>query len=144
MFQPRHPANSDPLRPFHALNRDKKDCACAMDKTEMAAIADRLTRIEALLLRLLPKADRMDGDLAAALGDLTAGEWFTAAEAWRAVEALRRAVEATGEPAPFIVQAFDDLGLTSSRSLGRWLAGLGPSLIERADKTRDGVLWRIL
>lgn len=115
-----------------------------MDKSDLTAIADKLTRIEALLLRLMPKADRMDSDVADALGDLTAGDWFTAAEAWRAVEALRRAVDATGEPAPFIVQAFDDLGLTSSRSLGRWLAGLGPPLIERADKTRDGVLWRIL
>ncbi|WP_423210518.1 hypothetical protein [Paracoccus yeei] len=116
-----------------------------MDEQALTDIAARLDRIERLLMRVHPPAaDPVERDLVAALGALTGRGWFTASETFAAIEALRRACEATGDPLPFVVQGLDDLGISSARSFGRWLAALPPEAIERAAKGRDGMLWRIL
>lgn len=111
----------------------------------MTDLAARLDRIERLLLALAPaRDDPVERDLVAALGALTGRDWFTAAETFAAIEAMRRACEATGDPLPYVAQGLDDLGIHSARSFGRWLAALPPEVIERASKTSAGVLWRIL
>lgn len=110
----------------------------------MTDLAERLDRIERLLLALAPaRADPVERDLIAALAALTGKGWFTASETFAAIEALRRACEATGDPVPFVAQGLDDLGISSARSFGRWLAALPPEVIERAAKTNAGILWRI-
>lgn len=116
-----------------------------MNERALTAIAARLDRIERLLKRVQPQdPDPVERDLIAALRALTGSDWFTAAETFAAIEALRRACEATGDALPYVVQGLDDLGINSARSFGRWLAGLSPQEIERAPKCRDGMIWRIL
>ena len=135
----RHP---DP--PLNSLSLNRKEKGSAMDEQALTDIAARLDRIERLLMRVHPPAaDPVERDLVAALGALTGKDWFTASETFAAIEALRRACEATGDPLPLVAQGLDDLGISSARGFGRWLAALPPEVIERAGKTNIGVLWRI-
>lgn len=111
----------------------------------LAQMDARQARIEAMLLEITGrKTDAVANDLLQRVAALTSGEWFAVRELWGLVEDLRRAAEATGEPAPEVVQALDDLGLSSTRSLGKWLALQDPALVERTEKTRDGLLWRVV
>lgn len=111
----------------------------------LAQMDARQARIEAMLLEITGrKTDAVANDLLQRVAALTSGKWFAVRELWGLVEDLRRAAEATGEPAPEVVQALDDLGLSSTRSLGKWLALQDPALIERTEKTRDGLLWRVV
>ncbi|MBM3604366.1 MAG: hypothetical protein FJX25_06305 [Alphaproteobacteria bacterium] len=116
-----------------------------MPEPSLSDLAAQMTRIEAMLAQLLGgKKDPIEHDLVQLVASLTAGEWFAAKELWATVEAMRVAASATGEPMPDIAQAFDDLGLASTRSLGRWLAAQDPAVAERSEKTRDGLLWRVV
>lgn len=118
------------------------DVAIIRMLTEMAA---RQTRIEAMLVQLTgAKTDTAAGDLLQLIASLSGGSWFAARELWAMVEDLRRAAEATGEPVPEIAAAFDDLGLSSVKSLGKWLATQDPVVVKRTDRTRDGVLWQVV
>ncbi|KGJ04995.1 hypothetical protein SAMN04487972_101327 [Paracoccus halophilus] len=113
----------------------------------MTGVAEQLSRIEQALERIVAllengRPDPVECDLVAALAALTARDWFAVREASAAIEAVRRACEATGDPVPPVAAALDDLGITTTRSLGHWLASLPPEVVERANKTRDGILWR--
>lgn len=107
-----------------------------------ADIIRRLARIEAMLAQLIGQ-DAPAMDPVPLIADLTGGDWFTAAELWLSVNALRTAAEAIGEPVPDIVQAFFDLGIFSVKSLGKWLSARPAEIIERTERTRAGILWRV-
>ncbi|TGN58597.1 hypothetical protein E4L95_12365 [Paracoccus liaowanqingii] len=111
----------------------------------LAQMDARQARIEAMLAQVIGggKAS-VEHDLVQQVADLTAGEWFAARELWATIGEMRTAAEATGEPVPDIAQAFDDLGLASTKSLGRWLAVQDPAVVQRTEKTRDGLLWRVV
>ncbi|TJZ91610.1 hypothetical protein FA743_10970 [Paracoccus gahaiensis] len=110
-----------------------------------AAILRRLERIEAMLAQLVGLIDEPAViDPMPMIAELTGGDWFTASELWQSVEALRAAAEATGEPTPDVAQAFSGLSITSVKSLGRWLSGRSAEVIERTERTRAGVLWRVV
>lgn len=110
-----------------------------------ADIIRRLERIEAMLLQLTgAKTDTTATDLLQLVASLSGGSLFAARELWAMVEDLRRAAEATGEPIPEIAAAFDDLGLSSVKSLGKWLSTQDPVVVKRTDRTRDGVLWQVV
>ncbi|TNB96498.1 hypothetical protein [Paracoccus marcusii] len=107
-----------------------------------ADIIRRLARIEAMLAVLIGQ-DAPAIDPVPLIADLTDSDWFTAGELWQSVDALRKAAEAIGEPVPDVVQAFSDLGLSSVKSLGKWLSARPAEIIERTERTRAGILWRI-
>lgn len=107
-----------------------------------ADIIRRLARIEAMLAQLIGQ-DAPAIDPVPLIADLTGGDWFTAGELWQSVDALRKAAEAIGEPVPDVVQAFSDLGLSSVKSLGKWLSARPAEIIERTERTRAGILWRV-
>lgn len=107
-----------------------------------ADVIRRLARIEAMLAQLMGQ-DAPAIDPVPLIADLTDGDWFTAAELWQSVDALRKAAEAIGEPVPDVVQAFSDLGLSSVKSLGKWLSARPAKIIERTERTRAGILWRV-
>lgn len=107
-----------------------------------ADVIRRLARIEAMLAQLMGQ-DAPAIDPVPLIADLTGSDWFTAAELWKAVDDLRKAAEAIGEPVPDVVQALSDLGLFSVKSLGKWLAARPAEIIERTERTRAGILWRV-
>lgn len=109
-----------------------------------ADVIRRLARIEAMLAQLIGQdAPAPAIDPVPLIADLTGGDWFTAGELWHSVDALRKAAEAIGEPVPDVVQAFSDLGLSSVKSLGKWLSARPAEIIERTERTRAGILWRV-
>lgn len=111
----------------------------------LAQIAERLERIERIMRVLVPRqADPVERDLVAVLADFTGRDWFTGKELWAAISSARRAAEVTGDDAPYLAEAMDDLGITTTRALGWWLSSLDGALIERSAKSRDGLLWRFL
>lgn len=111
----------------------------------LAQMDARQARIEAMLTQLLNgRKDQADHDLLQLIAHLTEGGGFWAKDLWTTANRMRTAAEATGEPVPDIARAFDDLGLVSVKSLGRWLAAQDPVVVERSEKTRDGILWRVV
>lgn len=109
----------------------------------LAQMDARQARIEFMLAQLVAPAEPAINPVPM-IADLTGGDWFTASELWQSVQALRLAAEAVGEPAHDVVQAFADLGIFSVKSLGKWLAARPDESIERTERTRAGVLWRIV
>jgi DNA-directed RNA polymerase specialized sigma54-like protein len=111
----------------------------------LVAMDARQARIELMLAQILPvRLNSADRDLLQMIAAMQGKGGFWAKELWATVQDLRAAAEASGEPIPDIAQAFDDLGLTSVKSLGRWLAAQDTSVVERSEKTRDGILWQVV
>lgn len=118
------------------------DAAILRMLIEMSA---RQSRIESMLAEIFPvRLNSADRDLLQMIAALQGKEWFWASQLWSTVQDLRDAAEATGEPVPDIARAFDDLGLASAKSLGRWLSAQDPEAVKRSGKTRDGVLWHVV
>lgn len=98
--------------------------------------------VDRLIAALTPVLRDTDRDLLAALYSATGGASFVASEAWEAAEAQRRSAHATGGPLPLLPELLDASGIHDAGDLGRWL-GRQESGVERAPKTRHGVVWQI-